>query len=95
MVDGPLEPMSHQPQLCSYQDGRMPNNNGNNSEEQKPVSSNHNLLSEEMNFQKKHQTASEQPDAVMHSVRALMEVQKMHLSQLVWMMVQPVKMRML
>jgi hypothetical protein len=41
----------------------MPNNNGNNSEEQKPVSSNHNLLSEEMNFQKKHQTASEQPDA--------------------------------
>ncbi|KAL5662681.1 hypothetical protein ACJX0J_029806, partial [Zea mays] len=51
------------PMLCSYQDGRMPNNNGNNSEEQKPVSSNHNLLSEEMNFQKKHQTASEQPDA--------------------------------
>lgn len=63
MVDGSVEPVSHQPQLSSYQDGRMPINSGNNSEEQKPVSGNHKLPSEEMNFQKKHQTASDQPDA--------------------------------
>lgn len=63
VVDGSVEPVSHQPQLSSYQDGRMPNNSGNNSEEQKPVSSNRKLLSEEINFQKKHQTASDQPDA--------------------------------
>jgi hypothetical protein len=41
----------------------MLNNSGNNSEEQKPVSSNRNLLSEEMSFQKQHQTAGDQPDA--------------------------------
>ncbi|OEL28827.1 Ninja-family protein 8, partial [Dichanthelium oligosanthes] len=63
VVDGSAEPVSHQPQFPRYQDGRMSNNSGNNSEEQKPVSSNRNLLSEEMNFQKKHQTAGEQPDA--------------------------------
>lgn len=63
VADGSVEPVSHQPQLSSYQDGRMPNNSGNNSEEQKPVSSNRKLLSEEINFQKKHQAASDQPDA--------------------------------
>lgn len=58
VVDGSVEPVGHQPQLPRYQDGRMPNNSGNNSEEQKPVSSNRNLHSEQ-----KHQTAVEQPDA--------------------------------
>ncbi|XP_066362859.1 ninja-family protein 8-like [Miscanthus floridulus] len=52
VADGSVEPVSNQPQLSSYQDGRMPNNSGNNSEEQKPVSSNRKLLSEEINFQK-------------------------------------------
>nr|CAB3460749.1 unnamed protein product [Digitaria exilis] len=58
VVDGSVEPVGHQPQLPRYQDGRMPNNSGNNSEEQKPDSSNRNLHSEQ-----KHQTAVEQPDA--------------------------------
>lgn len=58
VVDGSVEPVGHQPQLPRYQDGRMSNNSGNNSEEQKPVSSNRNLLSEQ-----KHETAGEQPDA--------------------------------
>ncbi|CAL4894812.1 unnamed protein product [Urochloa decumbens] len=62
VVDGSVEPVSHQPQIPRYQDGRMSNNTGNNPEEQKPVSSNCNLHSEEMSFQKKHQTASDQPD---------------------------------
>ncbi|CAN6327317.1 unnamed protein product [Urochloa humidicola] len=63
VVDGSVEPVSHQPHLSRYQDGRMSNNSGNNSEEQKPASGNCNLLSEEMSFQKKHQTAGDQPDA--------------------------------
>ncbi|CAN6350228.1 unnamed protein product [Urochloa humidicola] len=62
VVDGSVEPVSHQPQLPRYQDGRMSNNTGNNSEEQKPVSSNRNLHSEETSFQNKHQTAGDQPD---------------------------------
>ena len=63
VVDGSVEPVGLQPQLPRYQDGRMSNNSGNNSEEQKPVLSNRNLLSEEMSFQKKNQTSGDQPDA--------------------------------
>jgi len=63
VVDGSVEPVGLQPQLPRHQDGRMSNNSGNNSEEQKPVLSNRNLLSEEMSFQKKNQTSGDQPDA--------------------------------
>ncbi|WVZ99559.1 hypothetical protein U9M48_044833 [Paspalum notatum var. saurae] len=64
VVDGFVDLASHQPQVSRYQDGRMPDNSGNNSEEQKPVStSNHKLLSEGISFQKKHQTTGDQPDA--------------------------------
>lgn len=62
VVDGSAEPVSHQPQLSRCQDGRMPNHSGNNSEEQNPGLSNHNLLSEGISFQK-HQTTTDQPDA--------------------------------
>ncbi|XP_062180375.1 protein NINJA homolog 1-like [Phragmites australis] len=63
VVDGSIDPVSHQSQLPRYQDVRISNNSGNNSEEQKPVSSNCKLLSEEINFQKKHHIAADQPDA--------------------------------
>ncbi|KAL6609359.1 hypothetical protein ACP70R_039328 [Stipagrostis hirtigluma subsp. patula] len=63
VVDGSVEPVSHQSQPPRCQDGRISNNNGKNSEEHKPVSSNRKLLSEEISFQKDHHTAAEQPDA--------------------------------
>ncbi|KAL5202069.1 hypothetical protein ABZP36_013021 [Zizania latifolia] len=62
VVDGSNEPMNRQSPLPRYQDGWVSNNNGN-SDEQKPVSSKRKLLSEEINFQKKPNTAAEQPDA--------------------------------
>ncbi|TVU00547.1 hypothetical protein EJB05_36551 [Eragrostis curvula] len=60
--EGSIEPASHQSQLPRYQDGRISNKCGNNSEEHKPITSNHKLPSEE-SFQKKHPTAVDQPDA--------------------------------
>ncbi|KAF0930929.1 hypothetical protein E2562_038009 [Oryza meyeriana var. granulata] len=62
LADGSSEP-NCQSQLPMYQDGWISNNNGNNSDEQKPVSSKRKLLSEEISFQKKPNTAAEQPDA--------------------------------
>uniref|UniRef100_J3M9M9 Ninja-family protein n=2 Tax=Oryza brachyantha TaxID=4533 RepID=J3M9M9_ORYBR len=61
-ADGSSEP-NRQSQLPRYQEGWISNNTGNNSDEQKPVSSKRKLLSEEISFQKKPNTATEQPDA--------------------------------
>ncbi|KAM3300008.1 hypothetical protein ACQJBY_041165 [Aegilops geniculata] len=63
VADGSSELIAHQSQLPQYQEGRTPNNIGNNSEENMPVSSKRKLLSEETSFQKKHHSAADQPDA--------------------------------
>ncbi|KAI5020193.1 protein NINJA homolog 1 [Hordeum vulgare subsp. vulgare] len=63
VADGSSELMAHQSQLPQYQEGRTPNNIGNNSEENMPVSSKRRLLSEETSLQKKHHSAADQPDA--------------------------------